>query len=204
MHEQNSRYQTYLRSDEWAAKREAALDRAAHRCQVCNDDDRLQVHHRTYARLYDERPLDLTVLCGDCHALAHGKPLRSTHKSLHPAERREILASPSPMFYERVMALADRNPRFERTLTHERILVGDGTLRAYDLSLCHQAQVLTDLELARVIIMHRDYADDYCNGDPTGDHPTEDYGYVADCIRYIRSKPSIRNTALDELARRAR
>lgn len=69
-------YQSYLRGSAWAAKRLAALNRAEHRCQVCYSNVKLQVHHRTYERLGDERPSDLTVLCDDCHAKFHEKMSR--------------------------------------------------------------------------------------------------------------------------------
>lgn len=62
-------YLTYLRSATWRSKRIAALERAGQRCQVCNSPDKLQVHHRTYERLGNELPEDLTVLCDDCHTL---------------------------------------------------------------------------------------------------------------------------------------
>lgn len=64
-------YQTYLNGREWRAKREWALERAGRRCQVCNGDDRLEVHHRTYVRVGAELPEDLTVLCAGCHGLFH-------------------------------------------------------------------------------------------------------------------------------------
>lgn len=38
---------------------------------MCNSRNRPQVHHRTYERLGDERPADLTVLCQRCHRLFH-------------------------------------------------------------------------------------------------------------------------------------
>ena len=67
-------YAAYLRSDAWKAAAAAALDRAGHRCAVCNADrwfSRLDVHHRTYERLGAERPEDLVVLCRHCHSLFH-------------------------------------------------------------------------------------------------------------------------------------
>ena len=65
-------YKEYIRSQEWRAKATAAKDRADWRCQVCNkhkDQVTLDAHHRTYERLGDERPEDITVLCRDCHSL---------------------------------------------------------------------------------------------------------------------------------------
>ncbi len=65
-------YQRYLRSAGWRKRKQAALERADHRCQICNSKRRLHVHHRTYERLGDERAADLTVLCERCHRLFHG------------------------------------------------------------------------------------------------------------------------------------
>lgn len=64
-------YSEYLKSAGWQTRRAAALKRAGHRCQVCNGDKRLEVHHRTYERLGHERAADLVVLCRDCHQLFH-------------------------------------------------------------------------------------------------------------------------------------
>lgn len=64
--------EVYLRSDHWREVRKAALERADHRCQVCNGSKQLDVHHRTYERKGCEEPGDLTVLCRRCHATFHG------------------------------------------------------------------------------------------------------------------------------------
>ncbi len=64
-------YPEYLKTYHWAQTRDAALERAGHRCQVCNKTKSLNVHHRTYARRGNERPDDLTVLCRRCHELFH-------------------------------------------------------------------------------------------------------------------------------------
>lgn len=68
-------YQTYLKSDQWRQRAEAAKQRAHHRCQVCYSPDDLEAHHRTYKRLGWEHPMDLTVMCGTCHGLfsEHGR-----------------------------------------------------------------------------------------------------------------------------------
>jgi HNH endonuclease len=62
-------YQKYLESGAWARRREEALGRAFHRCQVCNRSGDLEAHHRTYDRVGNEDPSDLTVLCWECHKL---------------------------------------------------------------------------------------------------------------------------------------
>lgn len=78
--------EVYLRSDHWRATRLAALERAGNRCQVCNADKRLDVHHRTYERIGNERPEDLTVLCRGCHELYH-ESRRRTPKRSKPSRR---------------------------------------------------------------------------------------------------------------------
>ncbi len=66
-------YYTYIHSDEWKVKANAAKQRVDFRCQVCNkgprEGVRLDAHHRTYERLGHERSEDITVLCGECHEL---------------------------------------------------------------------------------------------------------------------------------------
>lgn len=66
-------YKEYLRTDEWQTRREAALNLAEWRCQLCNaaEDAGLHVHHRTYERRGQEHPGDLTVLCAECHRRHH-------------------------------------------------------------------------------------------------------------------------------------
>jgi hypothetical protein len=66
-------YNAYINSTPWRHRRDAALDAAGHRCQVCNSPDGLEVHHRTYVRFGSENPDDLTVLCEECHTLYHGR-----------------------------------------------------------------------------------------------------------------------------------
>jgi hypothetical protein len=64
-------YEVYLKSPEWATKRRWALDRADHKCLICNSSHCLEVHHRSYDNLGAEGPNDLAVLCDGCHGLFH-------------------------------------------------------------------------------------------------------------------------------------
>jgi 5-methylcytosine-specific restriction endonuclease McrA len=66
-----TRYQRYLRSPQWKAKRRAVLERDRHLCVHCGNGWRLEVHHLTYERLYDELLTDLATLCRDCHIAHH-------------------------------------------------------------------------------------------------------------------------------------
>jgi hypothetical protein len=65
-------YQRYISSAAWRNNpaRLEELEASGRRCRICNvgaEDAELQVHHRTYKRLYAELPEDLTTLCADCH-----------------------------------------------------------------------------------------------------------------------------------------
>ena len=66
-------YSEYLQTPEWGMTRKAALKRARYRCQLCNSDGKLNVHHRSYEHLGYEYSYDLIVLCADCHAKFHDK-----------------------------------------------------------------------------------------------------------------------------------
>jgi hypothetical protein len=91
------RYAEYLRSPHWIKVRDAALKRAGHRCQTCNSDQNLDVHHRTYENLGHEFPMDLTVLCRSCHERIHGEPFRRTPAV--PARRKKRKPAISPKNY---------------------------------------------------------------------------------------------------------
>ena len=64
-------YQEYLQTKHWKKVRKAALRRAEYRCQLCNSDKRLNVHHRTYENLGHEKECDVFVLCWKCHEKFH-------------------------------------------------------------------------------------------------------------------------------------
>jgi hypothetical protein len=66
-------YTEYLQSSEWREVRKVAIARAGGRCQGCNIDGLLDVHHRTYERRGAEEIRDLVALCRTCHGRIHDK-----------------------------------------------------------------------------------------------------------------------------------
>lgn len=64
-------YKEYLQTEHWKETRKGALKRAGYKCQLCNSDLMLQVHHRTYERRGNEQARDLIVLCQRCHKDFH-------------------------------------------------------------------------------------------------------------------------------------
>lgn len=98
----------YLNSEHWHITRLAALERAGHRCQVCNGADRLDVHHRTYERLGNERPEDLTVLCRRCHDLFHdAKQAQTATPKAKPKKKPKTVAPRQPGVAEKLLAILD-------------------------------------------------------------------------------------------------
>ncbi len=65
------KYKIYLQSVEWRDKAKAIMKRDNNKCMLCNSENKLHVHHKTYDRLYDEEPEDLITLCGLCHRRRH-------------------------------------------------------------------------------------------------------------------------------------
>ena len=63
-------YYNYLQSEEWQKKRNIILEKSGGRCQLCDSNKSVQVHHRSYKRLRTEDELlDLIALCKSCHEI---------------------------------------------------------------------------------------------------------------------------------------
>jgi len=60
-------YNEYLNSEHWKNKRKA---KKLSNC-ICGSNVRLELHHKTYKRVGQERLSDLVWLCHDCHEKAH-------------------------------------------------------------------------------------------------------------------------------------
>ena len=98
-------YQKYIASHQWRqnSARLAELEAAGFRCRVCNDDgadSALEVHHRTYANLFNEQVGDLTTLCRICHRVVtdHLRRIRFGQRQPAHADIRSALDNPSQLF----------------------------------------------------------------------------------------------------------
>jgi len=65
------KYKVYLQSVEWREKAKIIMERDNNKCVLCDTQEKLQVHHKTYDRLYKEEPEDLITLCNSCHKKIH-------------------------------------------------------------------------------------------------------------------------------------
>ncbi len=64
-------YGEYLKSEQWGQLRKSKLKEVNYKCQLCNSNKELNVHHRTYERIFRESIEDLIVLCESCHRKFH-------------------------------------------------------------------------------------------------------------------------------------
>lgn len=65
------KYKLYLRSEGWHKKRTLAFIKYGTKCTKCKSEKNIQVHHKTYKNVFNERIEDLDVLCGKCHKEEH-------------------------------------------------------------------------------------------------------------------------------------
>ena len=77
----NLPYAQYLQTPHWRMVRAQAIKRAGGRCQFCNADGPLEVHHRTYERLGYERTGDVVALCPACHGALHRRLAKRANRT---------------------------------------------------------------------------------------------------------------------------
>ena len=67
-------YQSYLKTEYWQKVKRIMYHLAGKSCEVCGDNDcKLAVHHRSYARIGMEEEIDLQLLCDTCHEAKHNR-----------------------------------------------------------------------------------------------------------------------------------
>lgn len=98
-------YRNYISSRRWRQNpaRHAELKASGFRCRICNDNgagSAIEVHHRTYERLGNEQPGDLTALCCSCHRVVtdHLRRVRFAQCTPAHADVRVALDNPAPLF----------------------------------------------------------------------------------------------------------
>lgn len=67
-----NRYLSYIQGSVWKKLRSRIIKQRGSCCERCGKTKNLQVHHKTYKRLFNEKDSDLEVLCRGCHMKEHG------------------------------------------------------------------------------------------------------------------------------------
>ena len=71
------------KSKEWADIKNDLYEINGRKCERCGSFKNIQIHHKTYERIFNEEPNDLEILCGGCHLGEHN--LIKTKPKIPPA-----------------------------------------------------------------------------------------------------------------------
>lgn len=63
-------YLEYMESEQWKQLRDYVGDFWDWHCALCNSDNKVELHHRTYERFGSEKLTDVVLLCRRCHQAA--------------------------------------------------------------------------------------------------------------------------------------
>ena len=66
----DEKYQAVLSSERWKNLKDLFIRAQNGKCGRCNKSGKLELHHKTYERLGDEKYSDLELLCASCHKIA--------------------------------------------------------------------------------------------------------------------------------------
>jgi hypothetical protein len=66
-------YCDYLKTEHWQLAKNAVRYKYKNKCTKCGSNKSLEVHHLSYKNFGREELKDLTLLCSNCHILAHCK-----------------------------------------------------------------------------------------------------------------------------------
>lgn len=65
-------YKEYLQSKHWKnLKKRYKNSKLIQKCYICDSNKNINIHHKTYKRIGNERLNDLIPLCKECHYLTH-------------------------------------------------------------------------------------------------------------------------------------
>lgn len=64
-------YKAYIKSEAWAKRRREYYETHERKCRACGSSRNMNLHHKTYRRLGNERDADLVALCRKCHNNIH-------------------------------------------------------------------------------------------------------------------------------------
>lgn len=101
------RYRRYLRFPQWRAKRMQVFALYGRKCRKCGSTKKLEVNHKHYHNIFNERLEDLEVLCRSCHEEYHGiAPVTGTKRQKRA--RRRFLKEGHAMTMEEYRAAPHR------------------------------------------------------------------------------------------------
>lgn len=66
-----------MQSAEWAERKKRYFFNHERKCRACGSCSSIELHHKTYARMGEERDQDLVALCRRCHKALHAEQKRT-------------------------------------------------------------------------------------------------------------------------------
>ena len=96
------RYLDYLKSEQWALKRQQKAKEKNFTCEICGKVilKGFHIHHKTYKRLGNELMSDLKFLCEECHTNLHCSLKVSKMKKKNP---KKIINSCQNCYFSQIM-----------------------------------------------------------------------------------------------------
>jgi hypothetical protein len=99
----NQKYKDYLQSDEWQKKRQQLFAERGKVCERCQSITNIQVHHKTYENIFNEKLSDLEVLCKICHENHHKrKETQPKKKKKAKPKKRKWIRIESNKFFVKI------------------------------------------------------------------------------------------------------
>jgi hypothetical protein len=116
-----SEYISYLRSAEWSQLRSRLLTERGAECECCGSSKRIQLHHLTYERIFEERDEDLMLLCPICHesverAKDEGTIPKRGNAQMLRQKTLSLFAHRAPISKARDKGIGPRNPHQEKMM----------------------------------------------------------------------------------------
>ncbi len=69
-----SEYVRYIGSKKWKDLKKSIIEKRGNACERCNAKPKqIDLHHKTYIRLFNEEENDVMLLCRGCHEKEHNK-----------------------------------------------------------------------------------------------------------------------------------
>ncbi|HTB31828.1 MAG TPA: HNH endonuclease signature motif containing protein [Bacteroidia bacterium] len=100
-----AKYKQYLKSEKWAEKKFELFLLRGEKCERCQSETDIQVHHKTYRTIFNEDLEDLEILCSNCHKAEHdAKDLRKKQE-----EDRWMALRDAPKEYRPVQQSVDNS-----------------------------------------------------------------------------------------------
>lgn len=133
------KYEDYLKTEYWKNLSESIKKEADYRCQICNSEDDLNVHHRSYKYkgFLELEKKDLICICEKCHSIYHvnqiydGQILKSCSKFFESLEKGFLNTNKIKIGFKELDVLLNINEGSVVLLSGETLIYNDFIYNIY-------------------------------------------------------------------------